>query len=71
MLIGGKMPKSFDIRALIKAREVHSKEVGALETAIREAVNNAVDGMKIETVCLGENKDDSFNFTIWGKLAVE
>jgi hypothetical protein len=70
-LIGGKMPKSFDIRALIKTREAHGKEVRALETAIREAVNNAVDGMKIETVCLGENKDDSFNFTIWGKLVVE
>jgi hypothetical protein len=64
------MPKSFDIRSLINAREAHSKEVGALEVAIKEAVNNAVDGMKIETVCLGENKDDSFNFTIWGKLVV-
>jgi hypothetical protein len=41
------MPKSFDIRSLIKAREDHSKEVGALETAIKEAVNNAVDGMEM------------------------
>jgi hypothetical protein len=64
------MPKTFDIRSLIKAREDHSKEVGALETAIKEAVNNAIDGMEIETVCLGENKDASFNFTIWGKLVV-
>jgi hypothetical protein len=64
------MPKSFDIRALIKSREAHSKEVAALEVAIMEAVNNAVDGMKIETVCLGENKDDSFNFTIWGRLVI-
>jgi hypothetical protein len=39
------MPKSFDIRSLIKARKDHSKEVGALETAIREAVNNAIDGI--------------------------
>jgi hypothetical protein len=65
------MQKSFDVRPLIKAREVHGKEVGALETTIKEAVNNAVDGMEIETVCLGENKDDSFNFTIWGKLVIE
>jgi hypothetical protein len=65
------MTKSFDIRSLIKAREIHVKEVEALETAIKKAVNNAVDGMEIETVCLGENKDASFNFTIWGKLVVE
>jgi hypothetical protein len=65
------MPKSFNIRALIKAKEAHNKEVGASETAIREAVNSAVDGMKIETMCLGENTDDHFNFTIWGKLVVE
>ncbi|MDR1202903.1 MAG: hypothetical protein LBL58_14915 [Tannerellaceae bacterium] len=58
------MPKSFNIRALIKAREAHGKEVEALETAIKEAINSAIDGMKIETVCLGENKGDSFNFTI-------
>jgi hypothetical protein len=64
------MPKSFDIRSLVKAREAHSKEVLALEDAIKEAINSAVDGMKIETVCLGENKDDSFNFTIWGKLVL-
>jgi hypothetical protein len=45
-----KMPKSFDIRALIKAMESHGKEVEALETAIKEAINSAIDGMKIETV---------------------
>jgi hypothetical protein len=65
------MAKSFNIRSLITARESHNKEVEALETAIKKAVNNAVDGMEIETVCLGENKGDSFNFTIWGKLIVE
>jgi DNA-binding protein YbaB len=65
------MPKSFDIRSLIKAREAHGKEVEALETAIKKAVNDAVNGMEIETVSSGENKDDSFNFTIWGKLVIE
>jgi hypothetical protein len=64
------MPKSFDIRALIKAREAHSKEVEAFELAIKEAISNTVDGMKVETVCLGENKDNSFNFTIWGTVNI-
>jgi hypothetical protein len=62
------MPKSFDIHGLLKAREAHRKEVEALEIAIKNAVNSVIDGMEVETVCLGENKDDSFNFTIWGKL---
>jgi hypothetical protein len=62
------MSKSLDIHSLVKARETHNKEVELLEFAIKEAINNAVDGMNIETVCLGENEDDSFNFTIWGKL---
>jgi hypothetical protein len=62
------MSESFDIRALIKAREAHSKEVKAFELAIKNTINNVIDGMEIETVCLGENKDNSFNFTIWGKL---
>jgi hypothetical protein len=66
-----KNVKSFNIRALVKARAAHGKEVEALETVIKNAINNAVDGMEIKTVCLGENKDDSFSFTIWGNLAVE
>ena len=62
------MPKSFDIRTLIKAREAHGKEVEALELSVKTALNNAIGGMKVETVCLGENKDDSFNFTVWGTI---
>jgi hypothetical protein len=61
--------KLLDIRALIKAREAHIKEVESLELAVKNAINNAIDGMNIETVCLGENKDNSFNFTVWGKIA--
>jgi hypothetical protein len=70
-MVKKKEQDMFDIRTLIKAREAHGKEVEALELAIKNAVNSVIDGMEIETVLLGENKDNSFNFTIWGKLAVE
>ncbi|MDR1905171.1 MAG: hypothetical protein LBQ88_23180 [Treponema sp.] len=62
------MPKGFDMRSLKAAADAHGKAVEALELAIKEALNNALEGINIETVCLGENKDDSFNFTIWGKI---
>jgi hypothetical protein len=39
-----------------------------LELAIKNAINNAVAGMNIQTICLGENKDDQFNFSIWGTV---
>ena len=57
-----------NVRKFIEARETHSKEVESFELAIKNAINNSVVGMKIQTVCLGENKDNEFNFTIWGTI---
>jgi hypothetical protein len=69
--IGGYLMENvFDIRGLIKAREAHGKEVENLELSIKNAINGVITGMKITYVHLGENKDNSFNFTVWGKLDV-
>jgi hypothetical protein len=62
------MPNFFNVRRFIEAREYHKKECQAFEIAIKNAINNAVAGMNIQTVCLGENKDNQFNFTIWGTV---
>jgi hypothetical protein len=62
------MATLFNVQKFIEAREAHSKEVAAFELAIKNAINNTVPCMNIQTVCLGENKDDKFNFTIWGTI---
>jgi hypothetical protein len=64
------MPDLFNVQKFIEAREAHSKEAASFELAIKNAINSVVPGLNIQTVCLGENKDDEFNFTIWGTIDI-
>jgi hypothetical protein len=63
------MPKYFDISNLVKAADVHSKELDKFQIAIKNAITNAIDGMDIKTVCINEIESDKFGFTIWGEIS--
>jgi hypothetical protein len=64
------MSDAFDIRQYIESRNAHGKEADCFEDAVKNVINGAFAGVKIEKVCLCENQDDSFALNIYGEFVI-
>jgi hypothetical protein len=59
-----------DVANLLKAGEAHEKEAELFQDSVKDVLNEAVDGITIDRVCLTECGKGNFGINIMGKFAV-